>query len=315
MTLISKKTSVSNVLKLIRNMDKKGLTITIIMECESSNYGDSIGNISSLKKITRGNGSSYTLISRQSLRYNIVMQMGIDNTPIDLFKEVLQFSGDATIKDYPEIDLFGYMKTAKPVRTRAAVCRLSNAISLEPFSGDTDFLTNKSLLDRYNMKAEKIKEGGNISQSEIHKSFYSYTVTVDLSNVGIDGDCFVDNEEKAKRINELLNAIQFLHRDIRGREENLNPIFVIGGIYDVKNPFFHNRLVLDKRYNLNVNTLSNILNQYDYIKKNTRVGLIPGKLGNDKEIEEFFGKVNMGEFFTSLKDEVTAYYKGFETNE
>ena len=31
-----------------------------------------------------------------------------------------------------------------------------------------------------------------------------------------------------------------LYRDIRGRREDLKPVFVIGGVYDIKNPFFHN---------------------------------------------------------------------------
>ena len=31
-------------------MNKKGLTISIIFEAESANYGEGIGNISSLKK-------------------------------------------------------------------------------------------------------------------------------------------------------------------------------------------------------------------------------------------------------------------------
>lgn len=131
-------------------MEKKGLTLTIIFEAESANYGESIGNVAALKKISRGKGEQYTYISRQALRYNMVNQMGIDDTRIGLDGSVLQFAPDTTIEEFPEIDLFGYMKTAKPTKTRSAVVRLSNAISLEPYRGDLDFLTNKGLLDRYN---------------------------------------------------------------------------------------------------------------------------------------------------------------------
>ena len=130
---------------------RKGLTITFIIEGESANYGEGFGNITSLKKISRGDGETYTYISRQALRYNIVQQMGCDDTQVEAMgsgsKKVIQFHPDATIDKYPEIDLFGYMKTVKGegAVTRSAVVRLSNAIALESYQGDIDFLTNMGL--------------------------------------------------------------------------------------------------------------------------------------------------------------------------
>ena len=41
----------------------KGLTMTIVFEAESANYGEGIGNVAALKKLSRGNGSQYTYIS------------------------------------------------------------------------------------------------------------------------------------------------------------------------------------------------------------------------------------------------------------
>ena len=55
-------------------MKNSGLTVTIVMQANSANYGESIGNVSSLKKLTRQGGNQYTYISRQALRYNIVEQ-------------------------------------------------------------------------------------------------------------------------------------------------------------------------------------------------------------------------------------------------
>ena len=130
-------------------MNKNGLTITMIFDASSANYGEGIGNISQLKKMTRSGGEVYTYISRQAIRYNIVQQMQIDNTPVDNAQKVVQFSPNTTIKDYPEIDLFGYMKTTKGGQSiRSAVVRLSNAISLEPYKSDTDFLNNMGLAKR-----------------------------------------------------------------------------------------------------------------------------------------------------------------------
>jgi len=142
-------------------MVNRGLTISCIFEAESANYGEGVGNVTALKKISRGDGEAYSYISRQAIRYNIINQMGVDTTPLGLDGDVIQFHTDATIESYPEIDFFGYMKTIKPVRTRSAIVRLSNAVALESFNADMEFLTNKGLLDRYNNGAEEKKNKKN----------------------------------------------------------------------------------------------------------------------------------------------------------
>ncbi|QEK11019.1 type I-B CRISPR-associated protein Cas7/Cst2/DevR [Crassaminicella thermophila] len=296
-------------------MDKKGLTASFIFEAESGNYGEGIGNVTSLKKVSRGTGESYTYISRQALRFNIIEQMGENNTPLDVDGSVIQFAPDATIKDYAEIDLFGYMKTKKPTKTRAAVVRLSNAVSLESFNADLDFLTNKGLFDRYNAQGNEIKDGGNIAQSEIHKSYYAYTITIDLDKVGIDENyqdesgnpLEIKSEEKAKRVRSLLDTIKFLYRDIKGRRENLSPIFAIGGVYDIKNPFFENKLKV-KNNKLVIDAIKDVYGLDKAIKESTHVGLIKGIFSNDVKIIEELNAKGMGEFFNSLKGEVEKYY-------
>ena len=73
----------------------KGLTMTIVFEEESANYGEKIGNVAALKKLSRGNGSQYTYISRQAIRYNMVEQFGEDKAETKATgkgKTVVQFS-------------------------------------------------------------------------------------------------------------------------------------------------------------------------------------------------------------------------------
>lgn len=291
-------------------MNKKGLTASFIFEAESSNYGEGIGNVTSLKKMSRGTGESYTYISRQAIRYNIMDQMGENNTPLDVDGSVIQFAADATIKDYPEIDLFGYMKTKKPTKTRSAVVRLSNAVSLENFNADLDFLTNKGLLDRYNAQGGDAKDGGNIAQSEIHKSYYVYTITIDLDKVGIDKNDNVEIsiEEKSKRVVDLLDTIKFLYRDIKGRRENLSPLFAIGGVYDIKNPFFENKLKV-KNNKVLIESIESVYKLDKSIKQLTNVGLIKGIFNNENDIVNKLGAKEMGEFFDILKIEANNYYK------
>lgn len=295
----------------------KGLTVSIIFEASSLNYGEGLGNVTSLKKLTRGDGESYSYISRQALRYNIVNQMGCDNTELALDGSVIQFAPSAKIDKYPEIDLFGYMKTSKTkTATRSAVVRLSNGISVESFSGDLDFLTNKGLFDRYliQTKGDKIKEdkkGGNIAQSEIHTSYYAYTITIDLEKIGIDtNDEFepISSDEKARRVNLLLSTIKFLYRDIKGRREDLKPLFIIGGIYSIKNPFFESKLKV-KNNKLQIETIEDIINLDKEISDNTTAGLIRGIFDNEDEIKEKLNATDMKEFFQNLSDNVIQYYK------
>ena len=187
----------------------------------------------------------------------------------------------------------GYMKTRDGgADTRNAVVRLSNAISLEEFEADTDYLTNMGL-------AKRNKEGNSIAQSEIHKSYYSYTVTIDLEKVGVDGEIEIPEEEKKNRIKELLKTIQFLYRDIKGRRENLAPIFVIGGIYDRKNPFFENRVKVNKN-KLDTRILKDIITSDKDIENNTSVGYIEGTLYNNDEIKENLHSIKVSEFFDNL---------------
>jgi CRISPR-associated protein Cst2 len=294
-------------------MNKKGLTMTFVIEAESANYGEGVGNVTSLKKLTRGNGESYTYISRQALRYNIIEQMGVDNTPLGLAGSVIQFAPDATIKDYPEIDLFGYMKTNKDTKTRAAVARLSNAVALESFQADTDFLTNKGLFDRYQAahtnEAEK-RSGGNIAQSEIHHAYYSYTLTVDLDQVGVDTNDHIDLSaaEKSLRVQRLVDTLKFLYRDIKGRRENLSPIFAIGGVYDIKNPFFENRIRVRKN-NLQIQAIQDVLTLDPTVKEQTSCGIVAGIFDNDQEIKQQLGAGSIGQFFSHIKEQIQVAYE------
>lgn len=288
-------------------MNRNGLTLTMIFLAESANYGEGVGNISTLKKLSRGNYEQYSYISRQAMRYNLVQQLGWDKTPVDGKSGVVQFAPSTTIKDYPEIDLFGYMKTSSKendkkggASTRSAVVRLSNAVALEPYQSDLEFLTNMGLAKR-----QGIENG--IAQSEIQRSYYTYTITIDLDRVGIDGELTISKEERANRVKSLLDAAAYLYRDIKGRRENLSPLLVIGGRYARKNPFFENRIFVNKN-KLATDTLVEIVNSSDDIRENTVSGVLSGVFDNDSQIREALNAGTIAEVFNHLKKEVDTYY-------
>lgn len=296
--------------------NKKGLSITLVFKAQSLNYGEGIGNISELKKLTRGDGSIYTYASRQALRYDIVRlgnkMFDWNLQVVNKEKGTIQFEEALTIQDSEEMDLFGYMKTAKNdgSNIRSAAVRLSNAISLEDYKSDMDFLNNKGLADRIN-------EFPNLANVEQHLSYYTYTITIDLEKIGKDGDVELSSDEKSRRVDQLLDVIKVLNREIRGREENLSPVFVIGGMYDINSPFFLGRIKLNgKNGEFSIDTemlkdTTTLTIGEQSIYDDTRVGMIKNVFKNENEIDEMFkGKtMNVEDFFKGLKEEVSEYYK------
>lgn len=299
---------------------KSGLTITMIFKAQSLNYSEGIGNIAELKKLTRGNGDVYTFASRQALRYDIARlgneMFNWNLQVVDKDKKTVQFSEKYTIEDSEEMDLFGYMRTIGKsddndggANVRSAVVRLSNALSLEKYKSDIEFLSNKGMADR-------IKEHPNIANLEQHLSYYTYTVTIDLSKVGIDCDIELSNEVKRNRVIQLLEILKVLNRNIRGREENLSPVFVIGGIYTLNSPFFLGRIALNdkkEKFELDVDMLKDAMSLKlgeEFIKDDTRVGIVKNTFSNEDKINEMVdNKVGtVQEFFEDIESKVSEYY-------
>ncbi len=336
-------------------MKTKGLTATIIFEAQSLNYDEGYGNLSVIKKLHRGSGEVYTYASRQSLRYSIFMQ-GVREfgwRPSDVEEAG---SGDQTVTQLiskidvsQESDLFGYMRTNvkldndKEVSVlRTTPVRILPAIALEPYSSDLEMLTNK-------YQADKIQSNPNIANMEIHRSLYRYTVCIDLHRIGTESDeigtriapgkateradydqyqtelrkLYISKEEKANRINQLLEVIKTLYRDIKGRREDLKPLFIIGGVYDTCNPFFENlvdvawekgraKIVVEPLKQLLSSKYASLDGNNTIVKKpvkdETYIGIRSGKFVNT---EQDFDGLSFGspEFvIQKLQEQVNAYY-------
>ncbi|WP_286311198.1 type I-B CRISPR-associated protein Cas7/Cst2/DevR [Romboutsia ilealis] len=299
---------------------KKGLTFTVIAQAQSLNYGEGFGTIHEIKKLTRSDGNMYTFASRQAIGYDI-RRLGHEifnwrKDVIDKNKKTSQYLDNLTIKDSEEMDLFGYMKTSKKddnekggADTREAVVRISNCISLEAYRGDTDYLTNKGFSDRVENHPIPITV-------EQHLSYYTYTVTIDLSKVGIDGDIELSNEDKCNRVTQLLEIIKILNRNIRGRQENLSPLFVVGGMYYIANPFFLGRVKVegDKNgYKVSSDTIKEVVNSTflgKELNESTYIGMVEGSFTNKDEFKDILGEnlLTVDKFFGQLAKGVKEYY-------
>ncbi len=289
----------------------KTISLSTVVEASPLNYGEGFGNVSEMKKLSRGDGNTYPFASRQSIRYDIVRLgnewFGWNLDTVSKTKGTVQFKDDVTIADSVEMDLFGYLKTGKKSLKRAAVARLSHAIALEPYTGDFEFLTNMGL-------AERIDDTANLANIENHLSYYTYTITIDLSHIGIDQNDSLElsNDEKYERVAQLLDIIKLLSRNIRGRQENLTPKFIIGGLYPVANPFFLGNIKMNAKA-LELAPLKDTMAltfAEQSISKCTQIGLTQGTFSNEADVvEQFAGQVHTVEqFFQQLSKEVAHYY-------
>ncbi len=230
--------------------NKKGfITLTVIFEAMSLNRDEGAGgNIQTLHLLTRGNGKTYSYMSRQALTYAVrkfLIESGIWlQTPVKKSGDVTQYESD--IKDYPEVDLFGYMTTEKGKNkgegsssTRPAPVTFTHAVSLEPYNSDMAFYANIEMSRRSNSNP-------NPYNRQEHKSLYKYSVVIDLERIGIDGDKVIENTEKANRIKQLLEAILNLSHQISAYRESLAPLFITAAHLKFGSPIFHNYVELQE---------------------------------------------------------------------
>jgi CRISPR-associated protein Cst2 len=321
------------------------LTLTLITQKATSlNYGENIGNVSILKKLSLGDNSQITYVSDKALKYDIRRkgkeEKGwrlLDEEVKELVKGSLKNKkldvddfGKVLLLTYEEFDLFGGLLTnlkgvdSKKVELsygdsvkRTAPVKLTYAFSISKFQEDMDFMNNIDAYNRY-IKYIEQKEKQVITQSEQHTAHYYYTVAVDLDRIGVwEGENqlidVIPPEGKAKRLKDLLDIIKTLSRQIRGRYENLSPIFVIGGIYKIKNPFFlgsifaketeDGKLLLDVARILDCKA---IIPEEE--RENTICGLLSGYFANEEEIREKLSCKSVGEVFEELKEKVEEIY-------
>jgi CRISPR-associated protein Cst2 len=325
------------------------LTLTIITQRATSlNYGENIGNVSILKKLSLGDNSQITYVSDKALKYDI-RRKGKEEKGWRLLDEkvkgLIEKSKDGKklnvdkfakelIQEYQEFDLFGGLLTnlkgadGKKVELsygdsvkRTAPVKITYAYSISKFQGDMDFMNNIEAYNRYIRHIEQ-KDAQVITQSEQHTSHYYYTIAIDLDRIGVwetenGTEDVIPAEEKAKRVKDLLDIIRTLSRQIRGRYENLSPIFVIGGIYKVKNPFFMGCISAketeDGKLLLDINRLldcKGIIPEEE--RDNTLCGLLSGFFANEQEIREKLNCKSVGEVFEELKNKVGEIYGVFK---
>lgn len=297
-------------------MEKKSLTLTVIANM-TSNYGEGLGNVSTVQKIYR-EGKVYATRSRESLKNAVMVQSG-------MYDDLVVTVDGATQKDVSEERNVsncralegGYMNTAvgakKQTYIRNSSFYFTDAIACDAFRVDARFHNNLYLATTY-AEANNInlqEKGGAKSSGlmpynyEYDKSLKIYSLTIDLSMIGKDENFKTESsvEEKVERVNRILDTIQNLSLVVKGNLDNAEPIFVVGGLSPRMTHIFENTIrVKDNKLHISKDLKNKIEDGY-------YVGLLEGdNLDNEIEIINSLNPISVGEVFKKLKDDVKKYY-------
>ena len=290
-------------------MITKALTITVISNM-TSNYGESLGNISSVQKVYRG-GNEYATRSRESLKNAICVQSG--------FYDDLQTSNDGVMQKLVTNDINaatcralegGYMSTKDITYIRNSSFYLTDAVATEPFINDARFHNNLYLATNYakangkNVQKDAEECGLKPYQYEYDKSSKIYSLTIDLEKIGKDDNfgAEADNDEKCQRVIALLDAVENLSLVVKGNLDNAEPIFIVGGLSPRKTHVFENA----------VNVVGKKL-VVEPIKEKLSLGyscalMRNGELKNEDEIVRELHPTAVPEFFEALRGQVKEYF-------
>ena len=288
----------------------KSITLTVVANM-TSNYGEGLGNISSVQKVYK-NRKVYSIRSRESMKNAIMVQSGMYD---DLQTDV---SGATQKKVNEELNVAncralegGYMNTTGSTFIRKSSFYLTDAISCESFVNETRFHNNLYLAQ--NQAASKginlqdsSKESGLMPyQYEYDKALKVYSITIDLDMIGKDENFKVeaDNNEKAHRVNAILDAIENLTLTVKGNLDNAEPVFVVGGLSNRKTHYFENVVKVENEKLI----LSDDLKEK--ISLGYSVALLKSNVfKNQAEIIKELQPKSIVTFFNELKSEVKNYY-------
>lgn len=290
-------------------MITKALTITVISNM-TSNYGESLGNISSVQKVYRG-GNEYATRSRESLKNAICVQSG--------FYDDLQTSNDGVMQKLVTNDINaatcralegGYMSTKDITYIRNSSFYLTDAVATEPFINGARFHNNLYLATNYakangkNVQKDAEECGLKPYQYEYDKSSKIYSLTIDLEKIGKDDNfgAEADNDEKCQRVIALLDAVENLSLVVKGNLDNAEPIFIVGGLSPRKTHVFENAVnVVGKK--LVIEPIKEKLSQgYSCALMRN------GELKNEDEIVRELHPTAVPEFFEALRGQVKEYF-------
>ncbi|MBF8983304.1 type I-B CRISPR-associated protein Cas7/Cst2/DevR [Lutibacter sp. B2] len=294
-------------------MNKKALTLTVVANM-TSNYGEGLGNISSVQKVFK-NGKSYATRSRESLKNAIMVQSGMyDDLQTSVDKATQKFvSEDLNATNCRALE-GGYMNTTGNTYIRKSSFYLTDAIACDHFINETRFHNNLYIASNFAKKNKlNLQNKGDAGkcglmpyQYEYDKTMKMYSITIDLEMIGKDKNfdtVEAEDKEKADRVISILDTIEMLNLVVKGNLDNAEPLFVVGGLTDRKTHYFENVVKVEKE------KLSNIKVLKERASKGCKVALLEvGGFKNEAEIIKELKPISVYEFFEDLRTQVNKHY-------
>lgn len=304
----------------MENKEKKNLGLTLTIVCNiTSNYGESLGNASSVQKVFK-NGKIYATRSRESMKNAIMTQSGMykDLKVIAVGKATQKVAQKDVTEELNASNCRalegGYMNTNNLTVIRKSSFYLTDAIACDEFVNETRFHNNLCLASTYardngiNLQ-EKAGESGLMPyQYEFDKSLKKYSITFDLDKVGVDEYFNAEAEvsEKIERVNLILETIENLSLVVKGNLDNAEPLMIFGGIGSCKTHYFDNVVNITKS---TLNITDELIERLN--KGNYKMAFIEGgNFVNENEIKEKLNPISVTDFFEKLKGDVKKYYEG-----
>lgn len=293
-------------------MENKSLTLTIVANL-TSNYGESLGNISTVQKFYK-NGKTYTMRSKESLKYAIMSQSGLYNDlSIKLDKVAQKEVGvDKNVSSNMALE-GGYMSTSKEgTFVRNSSFYVTDAVSCNEFVNDYRFHNNLNMARTYaeangmNVQKDAAKVGLNPFNYEFEKSLKKYSITIDLEKIGKDENFTeneASNEDKAQRILMIIDAVKNLSTIVKGNMDNAEPIFVVGGLSPFKTHYFENVVRVE---NGTLRISEDLIGKIGS-KCNASI-LSCGEIKNEEDVKHQLNTLPMEVFFSQLVDDIKSYY-------
>ena len=331
-----------------KNPKYTNLTLTIVADI-TANYGETLGNIATIHTVNR-NGKKYAIRSRESIKREVMVQSGLYDdlsVAVDGAAQKNIYHTDENNKekrigaDTCKALEGGYFATVKEgsdkgcTFTRKSSIYFSDAIATTPLIGETRFHTNLHFAMKYaednnkNVQKDAKEIGLNPYQYQFDKGYKVYSVTIDLDKICVDDNIKVDNskvssldadKEKTNRVINILDAIQTLTLDVKGSRDFAEPLFVIGGLSNVRTHYFEHALCVEEDRIRITEQLKYRLNDENSI---FNCGMCEGCFENEKEIiKEIEGEegttnkkvMTVDKFFEILKENVNECY-GISTKE
>lgn len=292
-------------------MNKKALTLTVVANI-TSNYGEGLGNISSVQKVFK-NGKTYATRSRESLKNAIMVQSGMyEDLKTSVDKATQKFVTEELNATNCRALEGGYMNTTGNTYIRKSSFYLTDAIACDDFVNETRFHNNLHLAANFakdnnlNLQADAGRCGLMPYQYEYDKTMKIYSITIDLDMIGKDENFDTpeaDAKEKADRVKSILDAVENLNLVVKGNLDNAEPLFVVGGLVDRKTHYFENVVKVKEDKLLITEDLK------DRIAKGCNVALLEGgNFKNEVEIKNELTPVSVVKFFEDLRNQVNVYY-------